>query len=58
MNKKVYEKPTVEVKELVLESAILAGSGVTASFDDENTIDQGYVDARPRSSFDVWGGDE
>lgn len=56
MNKKVYQKPTIDVKELALETEILAASGISASLDDNDVIESGSIDARP--SFSVWGSDE
>ena len=57
MNKKVYQKPTIDVKELALETEILAASGeISASFDDNDVINSGSIDARP--SFSAWGSDE
>lgn len=55
MNKKVYQKPSIDVKELALENEILAASDPKASFSDEE-ITSGSVDARPH--FSIWGDDE
>ena len=58
MNKKIYQKPAIKVNELVLESAILAGSGnVSAGFDND-IIENGNVDARPRPAFQIWDREE
>ena len=42
----------MDVKELAMETPLLAGSGdVNAVFDDENIIEEGTVDARPHTSL-------
>ena len=58
MKKQVYIKPEIQVVELESQGALLAGStgsgsnapGITR--DEEGSIDEGYVDARPR--YDIW----
>lgn len=58
MNKKVYQKPAIDVQEIALESAILAASGeINAAFDDENSIDYGQVDSRKNHGFSIWDED-
>lgn len=59
MKKQVYIKPEIQVVELESQGALLAGStgsgsnapGITRD-DDGGSIDEGYVDARPR--YDIW----
>ena len=59
MKKQVYVKPEIQVVELESQGALLAGStgggsntpGITRD-DDGGSIDEGYVDARPR--YDIW----
>ena len=58
MNKKIYQKPAIKVNELVLESAILAGSGNVSAGFDNGIIENGNVDARPRPSFGIWDSEE
>ena len=59
MKKQVYIKPEIQVVELESQSTLLAGStgsgsnapGITRD-DEGGSIDEGYVDARPR--YDIW----
>lgn len=53
MSKKTYQKPTMEVTMLAVETPLLAGSGdVNAVFNDEDIINEGNVDARPH--YGIW----
>lgn len=59
MKKQAYIKPEIQVVELELQGSLLAGStgsesnapGITRD-DEGGSIDNGYVDARPR--YDIW----
>ena len=59
MKKQVYIKPEIQVVELESQGTLLAGSTGSGSNapgiiidDDGGSIDEGYVDARPR--YDIW----
>lgn len=54
MNKKIYQKPTMEVTMLTLETPLLAGSknAVNAVLDNDAPINEGTVDARPHNG--IW----
>lgn len=55
MNKKAYQKPAMQVVDLELQTALLAGSGpdaVNATFSDDDIIEEGNVQARPH--YGMW----
>lgn len=59
MEKKIYEMPTIKVKQLIEDSSILAASGEgnapqTIVVSNDETITEGYVDAKQNSSCGVW----
>ena len=59
MEKKIYEMPAIKVKQLIEDSSILAASGETNApqtivVSDDETISNGYVDAKQNTSASIW----
>lgn len=57
MEKKNYQTPSMEVMTVNTNCTLLAGSTKTVEVGNE-TINNGYVDARPNRGFSLWDGEE